>query len=385
MKTVLLVSRYNWDTSAEVPYIFNKAGFKIAIYCPASSWLSYNSYYHSHYVAPEDEESFLSQLEFLLKEHKFDWVILTEDPLIDLIKRKIHQVGLFLEILPIKNSLAFDILSSKIGFSKYFQSIGIPTPSFKSYINGRDAIESLSSLNFPVLNKYELSWGGTDISISQDMGQLELKLKTISPNATLLIQEYIDGEEIRVDALFINGILLNLFCSKVLSNTKDRFSYTTRRSYYEDPKLIELVSLIGEKVVAHGFANITLIREYKSGIDYLIEMDMRPNSWMAYSEYLSGYHFVYCLHNLNNPARLNFQKAKLKKNRPIELALFYKDIRRAIWSKDVKGVIRWFLGFNGYWKFLPLYDRKLFKKIIKEIWEEIGKYKLNKIKQKFRR
>jgi hypothetical protein len=103
-------------------------------------------------VAPEDEESFLSQLEYLLKEHKFDWVILTEDPLIDLIKRKIHQVSLFHEILPIKNSLAFDILSSKIGFSKYFQSIGIPTPSFKSYINGRDVIESLSSLNFPVLN-----------------------------------------------------------------------------------------------------------------------------------------------------------------------------------------------------------------------------------------
>jgi hypothetical protein len=383
MKTVLLVSKFNWDTPVEVPYIFKKAGFKVYVYCPAQAWLTCSSFYDKQFLAPDQDEPFVFELQELLKQYKFDWVLLTEDPLIDLVKRSILDIPMLLALLPIKNERAIEMLSSKIGFSNYFQINNIPTPSFKSYINGVDPIDLLRGIKFPVLNKYDLSWGGTDISISYNFDELQSKLQTMPSPATLLIQEYIDGEEIRVDALFYQGKLLNYFCAKVLSYTKDRFSYTTRREYYEYQPLFELLSSIGEKVGAHGFANMSFIREKSSGIHYLIEMDLRPNSWMAYSEYLSNYNFVYCLENLNHVEKNSFIKGVLSGPKPIELALFYKDIRRAIWSKDLMGIARWFFCLNGYWRFLPFYDLRLSRKIFKELWKEIGVFKVKKLKKKF--
>lgn len=381
MKSVLLVSKFNWDSPVEIPYIFNKAGFKVYIYCPANSWLTFGSFYHSYIEAPEDEEAFIANLINTLKHHKFDWIQLTEDPLIDFIKQSIKDDIILNQLLPVKCLDAIEILSSKIGFSHYFQRNGVPTPLFKCFINGVDSEEHLKSIKFPVLNKYDLSWGGTDISISYSFAELQNKLQKIPSHANLLIQEYIDGLEIRVDALFYEGKLLNYFCARVLENTKDRFSYTTRREYFEYKPIAELLVRIGEKVGAHGFANICFIKEKTTSMHYLIEMDMRPNSWMAYSEHLSKNHFIYSLKNIQQQGSISFTTSELRKQKPIELALFYKDIRRAIWAKDLKGISRWIFGINGYWRFLPFYDLRLSKKVFIEIWREIGVFKLKKLKK----
>lgn len=382
MKTVLLISKFNWDTPVEIPYLFNKAGFRVSIYCPAKSWLTYSSFYHEHINASTSEDLFISDLIYLIEKQHFDWIQLAEDPLIDFIKRRVSDNSLLLQLLPIKNPEAFNILSSKIGFSSYFSQQKIVTPQFRKFTNGVDTIDQLSGLQFPVLNKYDLSWGGTDIAISNSLEELVNKLKSIPQQATLLIQEYINGEAIHVDALFYNGQLLNLFCSKVLSNTKDRFSYTTRRAYYDYSAINDELATIGALTCAHGFANITFIRDKNTGVHHLIEIDMRPNSWMAYSQYLSQYDFKYCLRYSDEPLKLNFTKGKLKQAGTIEMALFYKDFRRAVWAKDFKGILRWLLGFTGYWKFLPFYDWRLTKKIFAEIWTEIGVFKLKQWRKK---
>ena len=63
----------------------------------------------------------------------------------------------------------------------------------------------------------------------------------------------------------------------------------------------------------------------------------------------------------------------------IEVALFYKDLRRALWKKDLKGIGRWIFNVKGYWRFLPFYDLKLSKRIFSEIWKEIFAPKWKKI------
>ena len=100
------------------------------------------------------------------------------------------------------------------------------------------------------------------------------------------------------------------------------------------------------------------------------------------SSFLSKQDFVYCLKHLHESDKFSFIQSSLKVKNSIELALFYKDIRRAIWAKDWKGIARWIVGWKGYWRYLPFYDFKLSKKVVHEIWVEIGLYKLRKIKQK---
>lgn len=382
MKTVLLVSKFNWDAPAEIPCVFSKAGFAVHVISPAKSWLSCNSHIQKNIVASSDDIEFLNELSRLIRQVKYDWILLTEDPLIELVKREINDEELLEQLLPVKNRAARDILSSKIGFSTYFQSIGVDTPAYIGFQVGVNDLNDLHTLRFPVLNKYDLSWGGSDMAISHDLKQFQNVLEDLPTKAKLLIQEFIEGDEIRVDALFYNGKLLNYFCAHVLSHTKDQFSYTTRRLYYPYPELTKLLELIGMNIVAHGFANISFIRGKETSIHYLIEIDVRPNSWMAYSTILSKHDFIYCIQNLNNPSAFEFIKSNLKSNKPVELALFYKDIRRAIWAKDLKGIARWIIGWKGYWRYLPFYDFKLAKKVFYEIWVEVGVFKLRRIKQK---
>jgi hypothetical protein len=382
MKRVLLVSKFNWDAPAELPYVFTKASYGVDVFSPPGSWLSSNSFMKNHIVASSNELEFLSELLALIKQVNYDWILLTEDPLIELFKREIEDENLLEQLLPVKNKEARDILSSKIGFSTYFQSIGIDTPAYVGFQIGFNILNDLNILRFPVLNKYDLSWGGSDMAISHDLIELKIVLENLPKHAKLLIQEFIEGDEIRVDALFYNGRLLNYFCAEVLSHTKDQFSYTTRRSYYAYPELSRLLESIGKNIVAHGFANISFIRQKHTHKHYLIEIDLRPNSWMAYSRFLSKQDFVYCLKHLHESDKFSFIQSSLKVKNSIELALFYKDIRRAIWAKDWKGIVRWIVGWKGYWRYLPFYDFKLTKKIVHEIWVEVVVFKFRKMKQK---
>ena len=382
MKRVLLVSKFNWDASAEIPYVFAKAGYTVDVLCPSKFWISHSSYITNCIFCATDDFIFLQQLTDCVISENYDWILLTEDPLIELVKREIKDEELLEKLLPVKNKAARDILSSKIGFSSYFHLIGVDTPAFVGFQIGVNNLNDLKTLRFPVLNKHDVSWGGTDMAISHDLRDLQNVLQKFPPNAKLLIEEFIEGDEIVVDAFFCNGRLLNYFCAKILSKTKDQFSYTTRRSYYAYPELSRLLESIGKNIVANGFANISFIRQKYTHKHYLIEIDLRPNSWVAYSRFLSKQDFVYCLKHLHESDKFSFIQSSLKVKNSIELALFYKDIRRAIWAKDWKGIARWIVGWKGYWRYLPFYDFKLSKKVVHEIWVEIGLYKLRKIKQK---
>src|SRR5690606_35593188 len=103
---------------------------------------------------------------------------------------------------------------------------------------------------------------------------------------------------------------------------------------------------------------------------YLIEVDLRPNSWTSMGRFLSP--------DLNNAIKyiseknysLPFQKTGIIKEKIV--ALFYKDFRRAFWEVDIKSILKWCFNIDGFWKYLPFYDKKFSKKVMISIIKEIG-------------
>ena len=87
----------------------------------------------------------------MVRRVKYDWIILTEDPLIELVKREIKEEDLLEQLLPVKNKLARDILSSKIGFSSYFQSIGIDTPAYVGFQPGVNDFNELVDIDLVLI------------------------------------------------------------------------------------------------------------------------------------------------------------------------------------------------------------------------------------------
>lgn len=376
MYNILIASLDNWDSCAEVPYIFKKAGCQVDVYCRKGDWLQTNRF-HDHWIeAPLDNELFLEQFLTLANTEKYALIILTDEPLLKGLSEIINDECVFKKVMPLTKIENKKMLSSKIGFSDFCIANNIQTPKYSFYESDKDFEKIVTNLKFPLLNKNEYSWGGTDMSIINSKQELIELLKKIKSGQSILFQEFIDGEELRVDAYYQNGELMVYFCAKVLNYATNRFSYNTRRVYHNNPKLKPLLIELGKISGANGFANINYIYEPKTDNYYLIEMDLRTNSWLAYSQYLSKTNFITVIQNIILKRKQEKPDATLYKE-GIEIGLFYKDLKRVYWQKDLKGLLRWVFNIKGYWRYLPFYDLKLSKLIIKNLTNE---FIINRIK-----
>ena len=379
MFKVLVACYANWDTAAEIPYLLKKSGCNVDIYCSNKSWLLSNSFHHKWIPSSLEKEKYLEELILLLKKEQYDWVILESDLLINYLNGFLKDEDIFKKIMPISNIEHRHMLSSKNGLSKFCIENGIDTPGCYTYNKKEDAEEIKNKLKFPVVNKLEFSWGGTDMFISWNYEEFVANLDELPTDQNVLIQEYISGEELRIDALYYKGILVSYLSANALDYSKSKFSYNTRRNYYENKLILPQLIELGSKLGLNGFANITYMQDPSTGKYYLIEVDPRPNSWIACSRFIANNNFFEGVKRIVSGEYINGvqEMGILKPN--VEIGLFYKDIRRAIWKKDRKGILRWVLNSRGYWRFLPFYDLKLTKRVIAEIWEEVFVFKWKRI------
>ena len=307
----------------------------------------------------------------------YNWILLGDDVIIKQVNESHFTEQQLKQVLPIAELKHRSILSSKIGLSNFCLENAIATPGFVLYNNVKDLEKIQSSIRFPVINKIDFSWGGANMFVSNDYEAFLSNLNLLPKDQNTMIQEYIMGEEVPVEAIYYNGQLLEYMSSNILQFDKGPFSLSTKRSYYDNPDLKPLLQELGQKLGITGFANIAYIKEATTGTYYLIEIDLRPNSWMAYGKFCNR-DFSFALKSyINDGSILNNNRKQVN---PIEIALFYKDLRRSFWQRDLKGVFKWFLNFKNYWHFIPLYDRKLFKRILVEL-RKIIFHKIDKIAQ----
>ena len=65
----------------------------------------------------------------------------------------------------------------------------------------------------------------------------------------------------------------------------NRFSFTTRRNYYQSKSIEALLSNMGKAFGLNSFASIQYIYHKERDTYYLIEVDCRTNMWMPYSRF----------------------------------------------------------------------------------------------------
>ena len=358
----------SWDSSAEIPYLLKKAGCKVDIFCSDNSWLLSNKYYDKWIpIELGNVDLFAKKLIELANTNEYQWIILTDDIAIDLMNKKIVDEKTFLKIMPIHNIGQRDILSSKNGFSDFCEANGITTPLYYKYNNTDDFKLINEKLRFPVIVKPDFSWGGMGMSVNNSIDELKSTISRMQKGENLLIQEFISGPEIGVDALFYEGILVHFQCAKFLDYGDSKFTFSTRREYFNNDIFIDSLQEFGTKAGVHGFATITYMFDEKSEIYYLIEVDTRPNSWFVYNRFISKNNFSDAIKRIINGEYLNGYKAVINNKPKIEIVLFFKDIKRILIKNDIIGLLKWIFNFKSCWRFLPFYDIKLTKRIFIEI------------------
>jgi hypothetical protein len=379
MFNVLIACYGKWDATAEVPFILKKAGCSVDVFCTKESWLISNKYYDNWIDAGDgnqfNKEKFLSVIE----KNNYQWIILGDDILINYMNQEIQDEALFVKILPLTKIENRKMLSSKQGLSDFCIANKIDTPGYVMYNELSDLERIKSTLNFPVINKLDFSFGGTDMFISNSFEEFEANIHKLPLGKNVLVQEFVTGEEIPVEGLFYKGELLVYLSSNVLKYSSTNFSYTTRKNYYNNEDLKPILIRLGKELGLSGFANMLYIYNKQSDKYYLIEVDPRPNSWMAYGRFIANTNFSDGVKRIISGDYINgYQGMGIKKPK-VEVALFYKDMKRVIWNKDLKGAFSWLLNRNGYWRFLPFYDFKLTRRIFTTLWREVVGYKWKKL------
>jgi hypothetical protein len=366
MYKVLLVSIASFfDSTGEIPFMFKRAGCQVDVFCDPDSWLLTSSFYDNWIETAYDSERFTEQLITLVQQDKdrYDWIVLLEDETVKLMNEAITSEWLFTKILPITKIEDREILSSKMGLSDTCRKYDIVTPRFINYNEDEEPnLEQISAeLDFPILLKEDFSFSGIGIQYCEHIGQLEECLDNVGNMANLILQEFIAGKDIGVEALFKDGELIMYNCAGILSYMYNKFSFTTRREYYQDERLAENLRKLGKSIGLNGFASIQYIYHPERQLFYLIEVDIRTNSWMPYSRF-TGRDFSEGIRRIML-GDIKYIPTKGSPNKRVEVAIFDRDIRRCIKNKDYLGLLRWAFNYKGYWKFIPLYDKKIFKRI----------------------
>ncbi len=379
---VLVVCLDNWNTLAEIPFVLKKGGCTVTIFCSKNAWLKSNKFFDYWIERPENNNEIQKRVIGFGTSGEYDWILLGDELILKLMNECITDENTFNKILPLTKIVNNKMLSSKYGLFKVCEQNGILSPKSIVTENGSFSKDEINTLAFPLISKADFSWGGKGILICENDSKLNEFLKQTNKISTL-IQEYIKGKEYPVEALFYKGQLLCYGVSEILTYDKDRFTYSTRRKYLSVPSIGNELKILGAKLGINGFANIAYIHSEKTKQYYLIEVDIRPTSWVVMGRF-AGNDFSVAIKNLINRQINQIEEPVcMPEGKSIEVALFHKDLRRCFYKRDFKGILRWVLNYKGYWKFIPMYDGVLIKKITSEIWTEFF-YKLKKNRKKVR-
>ncbi|MES2408920.1 MAG: ATP-grasp domain-containing protein [Patescibacteria group bacterium] len=365
---ILIADRKNSEIGAEVPYLFKTAGCIVDVFCSNGSWLLKNSFW-DYYICTEE----LSDIEYIkllksnLESDKYDWFVAADDTTLRIINECSAEDAELL-IKPIINVENRMILGSKAGLDSLCQKYDILTPASYLFDSFKDLDKIYEQIPFPMLLKVDQSSGGKGVFLCHSKREVEDRLTKLSvkEKKNLLFQTYIFGENISVEALFRNGLLLAYTYSIVSKTTNGEFSASYERKYVECPEVESILKKMGKCFGLNGFSSITFMRDGKSRAHYLIESDLRPQVWFKPAKHI-GVDFSLAISNYLLQ-KTDLIRPTLPKDSGVQVMCYFpRSILFAIFHFDMLEILKWICNIQGRWKYIPLYDPRLFVSVIESI------------------
>ncbi len=366
MYKALVVCLENWDTLQEVPFVLSKAGCTVDVFCSKNSWLLKNKFYNQWIECPDEINAYQQQLFEIARSKQYNWIVLGDEKLLKIIGDNVPD-DLFTTIMPLTKIENKELLGSKEGLSDLCIKYSILTPRYLVYNHEPDFNVNTLTLKYPILVKQDLSWGGGGIDFCDNKEELKAAIEKAGTEYSYIIQEFITGDDIGIEAFYSNGELLNYNAGKVIGYSKSKFTFTTKRHYFLNSRLKKELETLGSSFGINGFASIQVIYKKEEDAFYFLEADLRPNFWVPSGRF-TGQDFSEAIKKKINPGYTIQPNTKLKEGQEMEISIFYRDFVRCLRQKDFSGLCHWLFNYKGYWKFIPTYDGKLFGNLLNQIF-----------------
>ncbi|MBP9692913.1 MAG: hypothetical protein KBD90_06280 [Alphaproteobacteria bacterium] len=340
----------------DLPYLLKQEeGFQVTVISPPYWQLTHNSFIDIWIEAGREDQMVIAQAADLIRSSStpFDLIIFGSDELLWTVLDSDLEPSMKEQFYPINDLSSLSVLEGKIGVSLFCEKMGILHPPFFIARTKEDLLQGGSLLGLPVMVKIPRSGGGGGVKQCHTLEELH----DVSFNRyPLLMQKYIEGETISVEPFYDHSHLKGYNYSK-MTLTNSLFGPSVERIFQPYPDLEPLLKQLGSVLGVNGFLNMSFIQETTSGLHYLIEMDFRPNRWVAYGNFV-GVDWLKALSSGEERSPSSPKTTRLLRHFPEH---FFYSIR----SSNLKGVLYWVFNCDYSWKCLPLHDKKLLFKGIR--------------------
>ena len=361
MKKILIVSFANWDSLMELPFVFKSAGCSVDIFSRPKAWVLESSFYDKWIEAPASDDDFVKVLFKLVEDNGNDyfWIIPGDDIILRVLNDTIQSEALFHKVMPLSKIENRVLLGSKAGFSELCDKYGVETPKFMIWDDKKTIDEVDRYMTYPFMVKTDKSEAGTGVFKCDNKSELADTMAKIENKENVVFQQFIEGYDINMEVLFWKGQLVVYTYAKLLK-ILGNFGLSTQRLFCRNDDIQSELEKIGKSFGISGFASIAFMYSENEKKHYLIEVDIRPNSWIYYGRF-SGNDFAEGIRRIisGNISVVKPDPAKFPAE--VKISLYKKDMMRTIVKKDINGVLYWMLNKEDCRRFVPTYDKKLMK------------------------
>lgn len=382
MYKVLIISFANWDSLMELPAVFKQAGCSVDLFCKKDSWVLHNKFYDSWIEATSNDDEFIAQLLAFIesKGDEYNWVIPGDDIILRLLNDTLVSEKLFYKLMPLSKIENRELLGSKAGFSNLCAKYDIGTPRFLIYEPSFTTKYIGDYMKYPFMMKTDRSEAGTGVFKCDNEHDLIRYLGETENKHNVVFQQFIEGYDVNMEVLYKDGELIVYSYARLLK-ILGKFGLSTQRMFYQNTEILPELVKIGRSIGLNGFCSIAFMYSEPEKKHYLIEIDVRPNSWIYYGKF-TGNDFSEGIKKIRKGDLTLVKRDDSKFPKEVKISLYKKDMMRAIVEKDVKGIMYWWLNKDNSKRFIPTYDEKLLASCNKFLWwffKELVKEKAQKI------
>jgi carbamoyl-phosphate synthase large subunit len=190
-----------------------------------------------------------------------------------------------------------DLAEDRHRFEDLMNRLGVPQPPGAAVGTAREALETAQNIGYPVLIRPSYVLGGRGMEIIHDASDLlryvaaAVELSTRHP---FLIDKYLEGMEIEVDALcdgeqvLIPGIMEHVERAGVHSGDSMAVYPAQELTYSQRATLVDYTTRLGLGLGVRGLFNVQYVLHRASGQIYVLEVNPRASRTVPFLSKVTG-------------------------------------------------------------------------------------------------
>jgi carbamoyl-phosphate synthase large subunit len=208
---------------------------------------------------------------------------------------------LSLAAMPILGSSAeaIDMAEDRRRFEEFLAKLGIPQPPGAAVTSVEDALTTADTIGYPVLVRPSYVLGGRAMEIVQNATELVQYVAAAAeagPNKPVLIDKYLEGREVEVDAVcdgheaLIPGIMEHIERAGVHSGDSMAVYPPINLTQEEIDTVVDYTQRIGLALQVDGLMNVqyVIVRSRNGSLVYVLEVNPRSSRTVPFISKVTG-------------------------------------------------------------------------------------------------